>query len=582
MAGLVALVLLLGACEEPRPTLEIEVDATRVVVRSSDSLSELVIRNPEGLVLARRDGSRGSRLLSVLHGAAAGTELWVDVGAGQPRPAQVPVDPGPMVVELDLPAGQGARPLVSGGEHTFSAVVGASMQAHVVLWLAQPGTVLVVLDGVEHPVLTTVPSERKILTLSVPLGGPSELRVLGAGLVLSTTLVPAVVELEQARELLHLDSVVFPANEIGMPETARPAGRITLPARWWRALLRKTGVGFRAQDPYGPWSFQAVHLSNRSDQPLNVVVTARILDSSGEPAVAFQPRLRDRQGDTGEVSGLLRVPPGATALARLPFYVDADALPEGPSEWVHEIRVTPLGSSEVLWTQRGRIQVQRGSTWVSLGFVIGLLGGLIGMVLVMTRTRGWIAGLRTADLVTVAVFATLSFLISGASALFSAAASALLGPFQVFLTNLADDVLCYALLATLVTLLPRPGVATLSVLLTWLMRGVALGSFSPTDAVTIGTQVFWLEGGLWLVGITRSTAWLDESVLARWIRLGTAFSVASVMTTLTGLAMAMVLYRLYYRPWYVAAVLIGPGFLYVWLACGLGTRFAHSLRAVED
>jgi hypothetical protein len=46
--------------------------------------------------------------------------------------------------------------------------------------------------------------------------------------------------------------------------------------------------------------------------------------------------------------------------------------------------------------------------------------------------------------------------------------------------------------------------------------------------------------------------------------------------------MAMVLYRLYYAPWYVAAVLIGPGFLYVWLACGLGTRFAHSLRAVED
>jgi len=487
-----------------------------------------------------------------------------------------------MVVELDLPAGQGARPLEDGGQHHFSAVSGAEVQAHLVLSLADPGSATVVLGGEEYSVRTTVPGERTILTLPVPIDGPSEVRVIGAGLDVRTTLLPRVVGAAQARSLLHLDSVVFPADEFGLPETARPVGRVTLPARWWRALLRKTGVGYRAQDAYGPWSFQAAHLSNRSAAALNVVVTSRILDPSGHVAPAFQPRLRDRQGDTGEVSGLLRVPPGATALARLPFYVDADALPEGPSEWVHEIRVTPLGSSEVLWAQRGRIQVQRGSTWVSLGFVLGLLGGLIGMFVVLTRTKTWLSDLRTVDLVTVAVFATLSFLISGATALVSAATSALLGPFEVFVTNLADDVLRYALLATLVTLLPRPGVATLSVLLTWLMRGVALGSFSPTDALTIGTQVFWLEGGLWLFGITRSAAWLDESAPLRWLRLGSAFSVSSVMTSLTGLAMAMVLYRLYYAPWYVAAVIAGPGFLYVWLACGLGTRFAHSLRRVED
>lgn len=579
---LLVVLMFLGGCTSAPRSLEIDVDAARVVVRSSAPLPELVVRDGAGLVLARRDGHGGSTELSVLHFAAPGAPLLVDVGDGQVHAAQVPVDPGPMVVELDLPAGQGAQPFSEGGEHSFSVVSGSQIRAHVVLRLAEPGEAVVELGGVEHRLRTTVPGERKILTLPVSTEGPSELRVRGAGLMRQITLLPTVVDAAAARDSLHLDSVVFPADETGAPETARPVGRVTLPAAWWQALLHKTGVGYRAQDPYGPWSFQAAHLSNRSEQPLNVVVTARVLDASGEPASAFQPRLRDRQGDTGEVSGLLRVPALSSAVARLPFYVDSGQLPEGPSEWIQEIRVTPLGSSEVLWVQRGVLQVQRGSTWISLGFVVGLLGGLIGMVIVPMKTRGWLRNLRTADLVTVAVFATLSFLISGASALLAAAASALLGPFAVFATNFADDVLRYALLATLVTLLPRPGVATLTVLLTWLMRGVALGSFSPTDAITIGAQVFWLEGGLWVVGITRGSAWLDESVPARWLRLGSAFSVASVMTSLTGLAMAMVLYRLYYAPWYVAAVVAGPGFLYVWLACGMGTRFAHSLRRVED
>jgi len=582
LPALLGILTLLGGCAEAPSSLEIEVDEQRVLARSSAVLPELVVRDREGLVLARRDGHSASTDLSVLHFAAPGTQLMVDVGDGRLHQAQVPQDSGPLVVELDLPAGQGAKPVGEAGQHAFSVVSGAQMKAHIVLRLAAPGEAVVEFGGTEYTVRTTVPGERKILTLPVSIDGPSELLIRGAGLVRQTTLQPTVVDSESARASLHLDSVVFPADESGDPEPARPVGRVTLPAAWWQALLQKTGVGYRAQDPYGPWSFQAAHLFNHSTQPLNVVVSARVLDASGQPAAAFQPRLRDRQGDTGEVSGLLRVPARANAMARLPFYVDPGQLPEGPSEWTQEIRVTPLGSSEVLWVQRRVLQVQRGSTWISLGFLVGLLGGLLGMVLVPMKTSDWLRELRTADLVTVAVFATLSFLISGASALLAAAASALLGPFAVFATNFADDVLRYALLATLITLLPRPGVATLTVLLTWLMRGVALGSFSPTDAITIGTQVFWLEGGLWLVGITRSSTWLEGSALARWLRLGSAFSVASVMTSLTGLAMAMVLYRLYYAPWYVAAVVAGPGFLYVWLACGMGTRFAHSLRLVED
>jgi hypothetical protein len=219
---------------------------------------------------------------------------------------------------------------------------------------------------------------------------------------------------------------------------------------------------------------------------------------------------------------------------------------------------------------------------VSLGFGFALASGLFGALLVALRLRRWMWAFRTRDLVTIAVFSTLGFLVSGASAVVSASVGAVLGPFAIFVTNLLDDVMRYALLATLVTLLPRPGTAMLSVLLTWLMRGVALGSFSPIDVLSVGGSILWLEAAMWATGITRSPRWVDDAAPARWLRLGTAFSAASVASSVAGLTTAMVLYRLFYAEWYVAAVVIGPGFLYVWGACALGTGFADSLRRVED
>ncbi len=236
----------------------------------------------------------------------------------------------------------------------------------------------------------------------------------------------------------------------------------------------------------------------------------------------------------------------------------------------------PLGSSEPLWVHREPLQVRQGSTWISAAFALALLGGAAGLLLLGLRLRSWLAASRTVDLVTVAVFATLSFLVSGASTLVAAAVAAVLGPFAIFVTNLLDDALRYALLATLVVLLPRPGVAALSVILVWLMRGVALGAFTPIDAVTVGAQVFWLEAALWAFGVTRG-----EPRPPRWLPLAGAFGLASALTTVTGLAVAMVLYRLYYAGWYVAAVLAGPGLIYVWIACALAVGFAASLRRVE-
>ena len=112
-------------------------------------------------------------------------------------------------------------------------------------------------------------------------------------------------------------------------------------------------------------------------------------------------------------------------------------------------------------------------------------------------------------------------------------------------------------------------------------RGLALGGFSPADPLLLGSAVLWLEGGLWLTGVTRSGAWRDEPPRRRWLRLTAAFGAAAVADGAGGLAAAAVLYRLYFADWYVVLILVVPGFLYTAAACWLATGFAGSLRRVE-
>ena len=182
---------------------------------------------------------------------------------------------------------------------------------------------------------------------------------------------------------------------------------------------------------------------------------------------------------------------------------------------------------------------------------------------------------------TIALFAAMGFLVSVAGRLVGVGVGAALGPFAIMLTGLIDDVLRYALLATLLTLLPRPGTAALVALTQWLLSGIALGSFGPTDLLFVSGRVFWLEAGLWAAGITRSQTWRDERPLVRWLRLTAALGGASAATNATGLILHVTLYRLFLADWYVAMVILGPGFLYVALAVAVAVPFADSLRRIQ-
>jgi len=86
---------------------------------------------------------------------------------------------------------------------------------------------------------------------------------------------------------------------------------------------------------------------------------------------------------------------------------------------------------------------------------------------------------------------------------------------------------------------------------------------------------------LWLTGVTRSDRWTQSSMFKTWIRFSLALGFASILSGACGLVLAVVLYRFFFAPWYIAMVLIGPCFLYVIAGCGIAVPFARSLREVS-
>ncbi len=557
----------------------VEVTATRPLDRVEifgDRRELLVVRRVDpptdrvGVALALPPGARGRVL------GRAG-------GIGSVAPWSNPPAEGAIRLGLEVPWGHPAR-TVRGGERVEVPLPPGSRAPFALhLDALVPLEIRVSAGDVAEAGGWLVPGERRTVVGSVAeAGGPLPVEVSAGGAAPWTfDLVPRPLSPEAVADRLRIVGVRFPADAWGNPEQARRPDRVDLPSPWWHALLARAGLGIRARPDQAPWAWQAVTLENRGTTDLPVVLGAAVLDAAGEPARAFRPRLREADGGTGRVTALLTVPAGARATAALPLFVDDAALSAEATTWTRRIEILPLGGDTPLVVRNLPLHARRGNTWATLGLVLALGSGAAGLLLLGARLGRWLRAARTSDLVTLALFGTLTFVVSVASQLLGMAIGAVLGPFSPLLTGLVDDVFRVALLATLVTLLPRPGTVALAVLQAFLLRGLAMGSFHPLDLVSLGTSVAWMEGSLFLVGATRTPGWHDRPRGVRRVGLTAAFALAGMVSTLGNLAMSAVFYRLWYTGWYVAALLALPSGVYMAVACWLAVPFADSLRRVR-
>jgi hypothetical protein len=555
-------IALLAACSPEPLTLTATPTATGVLVHASAAVDAVEVRRDDD-VLVRRALPAPAATVEVAAPLEPG-RYTVVARAGDTRAEHaVDVVPTPPL-RVEVRTAPGA-PWIEPGDVVDVPTLG---RAEVLLGLTRgPGGPETLRVG-DADVALVAEGRREVRAF--PLDGPL------AVVVGERTLTFRPVAVDPAA--LGVGEPVFPADALGVPDLGRPAGRVTLPGEAWERAFGAWGFGGRRRDAHAPWAHHAVALTNAGDAPLDLVVTLEIL-REGRRAEAFRPRQREGDGDTGTVAGLVRVPARGEARVALPVYVDAPVVEPGAYE--ARLRVTPLGGETVIAERADLLYVSRGDSVASAGFVASLGAAAGGLAWTGRRLRGWLDAFATSELMTVSLFGSALFIVSAASDLLSMSLGLLLGPFSALVTSLVSDVGRTVLLATLLTLLPRPGTLTLSILVGALLRAFTSGAVSPADLVFLGVSVAAHEGFAWAGGLTRGGAWRDAPDGARFLRLAVAFGGAAVATTLSGLWISVVLYRLFYAPWFMGLLVLVPGLLYAVIACRIATGFAASLRAVQ-
>ena len=386
------------------------------------------------------------------------------------------------------------------------------------------------------------------------------------------TLVPVRRDPEVVSAGLHIEGLVFPADAGGLRDLGRPIDAVPLPSPIGESALARLGWGARIRADGEPWAFVAVPLSNASADPIDLVVSAVVEDTAGQPVAAMRPRLRSADGGSDRVVALVRVPAGGRVDAVLPVFVDVAAAVAG--EYRLSVSAAPLGSDAPLLGTSTPLVVRRGDAVASSGFFATLMTSALGLGWTLRRLPRWLRAASTTDLMVNALFGTTLFVVSTATDILAMSVGAVLGPFATLLTGVLYDAGRTVLLATLLQLQPRPGTIALSILCSWLGRGVLMGTIGPPDLIYTGAAIALGEAFGWLSGITRGRP-------IGFGRLVVAFAPANALLTVAGLWLHTVLYRLHFANWYILLQVALPGFLYVLLACWLAVPFARSLGEVD-
>lgn len=559
------------ACADPPLAITAEATPDGVHVDASAAVDEVEVVDAAGVPVSRKRLLEPSMTVEVpvdllpgryeVRARSAGravSPVHVEVVAAPPVRVQVQLVPGRPWEEgagtlvVPLPDGAPADVLVS-------VTAGRDHPAQV-SWSGGP------------PIPLDAPGRRVVRKVRV--GRPMDL-VVGD---VTVHLEPVVVSLAEVRSAIRVGSPAFPAGPDGVAEPARTTGRIPLPSPVWQRLLRRLGLGIRARDPWAPWSQVGLELTNDTADPVDLVVSAEVL-RDGVVDSAFRPRVRGADGDTGVVSVLARLPAHAPITVVLPVFVDEAEV--SPGEVTLVLTTRALGSEVLLHRIEQPLVVTRGNGLAGAGFVASCLVCAAGIGWMMARMRTWLNVRSTTELMTIALFGAGLFVVGGASDLISMSVGALLGPFSPVVVGILADVGRTALLGTLLTLYPRPGTLALAITVGWLGRSFLTGGFTPIDVLYAGASVGYGEAFAWLSGLSRSPDWREGTPFARWLRLSVAFGGASMLGTLSGLWMHIVLFRLYFATWYLVLQTLVPGLLYVLLAAALTVPFAASLRRVE-
>lgn len=384
-----------------------------------------------------------------------------------------------------------------------------------------------------------------------------------------------VASKEEVADEITITGVIVPSDEDGYGDPSHPSNtlviRETSPAL--KKLLKVTDLRIDRKELTS--TFMGVEVSNKGENTIPVVITYDILDiRTGEPVKTFKPTILGMNADTFCYAALT-LPPGSSSLVSLPLYVSDNAM---GGNYLLRVKVKITGSDWVAVTEDQKITaVSRKWGPIMITFASALLG-LTAVILFFSRSKEIMDRFKTRNLVLISLFGTVSFAaINLPMTILWELSHAIFGPFSFLFTGLFHEVLLYMLIASLVVLIPKPGVISLFMVVRFLLGGFITGSFTPITFITLSLSAVILESMMYVTGITGKTPDPENRV-----RMGVVCGIADMVSGYASFSVWMVLYRLFYSNWYIMANILIDGFLYTFIGAWFGISLGNRLKKVAE
>ena len=391
--------------------------------------------------------------------------------------------------------------------------------------------------------------------------------------------------LDEIAGQLQIENITMPTDLSGLSDPRQRLDTISYP----RPLLGGLGKWFGAKssptDEFEPVAYQTVHIHNRGQETVHAIVASMNRDTQdGEPVPFLSPPDAVNAGTNRSLAFVSLTGESVTPVP-LPIYLNPlsqqrqDSIGEGQYERAIEVKIWGSDATALRATRPLLIVTPNLHALLVTSLVTVVTGLGIGLLLCFHSQL--FTRFSTKQLILISLFGTTIFIaVNVPSTLLTNLISALLGPISSLVTGLINEMLYYALLTSLLILIPKFGVITLVTAVRLLLGGVTLGLLTPTILLHAVTAVLLLEFGF---QIARKIT-LDSGVIggANLLILALIFGLCDALTVYIDFQLSMTLYRLFYADWYILTRILVDGFTYTFIGVLLGKRLGSGLWRVAE
>ena len=391
--------------------------------------------------------------------------------------------------------------------------------------------------------------------------------------------------LDEIAGQLRIENITMPTGPSGMSDPRQRRDTISSP----RPLLGGLGKWFGAKasptDEFEPVAYQTVHIHNQGKDTIHAIVASMNRDAQdGEPVPFLSPPDAVNAG-TNRSLAFVSLMGESTTPVPLPIYLNPLSQQHqdftGAGGYERAIEVTIWGSdATALRATRPLLIVTPNLHALLVTSLVIIVTGL-GIGLLLCFNQQLFTRFSTKQLILISLFGTTIFIaVNVPSTLLTNLVSALLGPISSLITGLINEMLYYALLTSLLILIPKFGVIALVTAVRLLLGGVTLGLLTPTILLHAVTAVLLLEIGF---QIARKIT-LDSGAIggANLMTLALIFGLCDAFTVYVDFQLSMTLYRLFYADWYILTRILVDGFSYTFIGVVLGKRLGSGLWRVAE